>query len=47
VGELDRHALEDGDIADYGDEGPSKGLELPDYEELKGLEGPVPGFGES
>jgi hypothetical protein len=47
VGELDRHALEDGDIGMMVTEGPSKGLELPDCEELKGLEGPELGFGES
>jgi hypothetical protein len=40
VGELDRHILEDGDITDDGNGGASEGLELPDHDELKGLEKP-------
>jgi hypothetical protein len=40
VGELDRHALEDGNVADDGDGGAGEGMELPDREESKGLEGP-------
>jgi hypothetical protein len=36
VGELDRHALEGGDVADDGNGGAGKGVELPDREELKG-----------